>query len=95
MMKEFTRAAVVAAALLATGLSASAKTALTMYYPISVGGPLTKVIDGMISKFQTQNPDVEVKAIYAGNYDDTRVKALSAIKSGEPAQLSVLFSIDA
>ncbi|WP_436201384.1 ABC transporter substrate-binding protein [Astrobacterium formosum] len=95
MMKEFARAALVAAAVLATGMSASAKTALTMYYPISVGGPLTKVIDGMISNFEKQNPDVEVKAIYAGNYDDTRVKALSAIKSGEPAQLSVLFSIDA
>jgi sn-glycerol 3-phosphate transport system substrate-binding protein len=35
-----------------------------------------------------------VNAIYAGNYDDTRVRAISAIQSGDPAQLSVLFSID-
>lgn len=86
------------AAMLATGVAfpAAAKdVSLTMYYPVSVGGPLTKVIDGMIAGFETEHPDVKVEAVYAGNYDDTRVRALSAIKSGQPAQLSVLFSIDA
>ena len=29
-----------------------------------------------------------------GNYDDTRVKALAALKASQPVQLSVLFSID-
>ncbi|NJB67140.1 sn-glycerol 3-phosphate transport system substrate-binding protein [Desulfobaculum xiamenense] len=67
---------------------------LTMYYPVSVGGPITKVIDGMIADFEKENPDIHVKAIYAGNYDDTRVKALAALRAGEPVQLSVLFSID-
>jgi sn-glycerol 3-phosphate transport system substrate-binding protein len=66
-----------------------------MYYPVAVGGPLTEVVDGMIGAFEAKHPDIKVKAVYAGNYDDTRVRALSAIKSGEPAQLSVLFSIDA
>ena len=32
--------------------------------------------------------------LYAGNYDDTRVKALAALKANQPVQLSVLFSID-
>lgn len=97
---------ILTAAALATGLMTAAatpaaaaadqpKTELTMYYPISVGGPLTKVIDGMIEGFQSEHPDVTVKAVYAGNYDDTRVRALSALKSGEKVQLSVLFSIDA
>jgi sn-glycerol 3-phosphate transport system substrate-binding protein len=67
---------------------------LTMYYPIAVGGPLTAVIDGMVADFEAENPDVKVEAIYAGNYDDARVKALAALNSGQPAQLSVLFSID-
>ncbi|MCK7580042.1 MAG: hypothetical protein MZV65_33155 [Chromatiales bacterium] len=35
-----------------------------------------------------RNPDIKVKPIYAGNYDDTRVKALAALKAGQPAQLS-------
>ena len=67
---------------------------LTMYYPISVGGPLTEVIDGMVNGFMAENPDIKVNAIYAGNYNDARIKALAALESGKPAQLSVLFSID-
>jgi len=71
-----------------------ADTELTFYYPIAVGGPLTKVIDGLAAEFEKQNPGVKVHPIYAGNYDDARIKALAALKAGQPAQLSVLFSID-
>lgn len=78
------------------GLSsvASAATDLTMYYPVAVGGSLTKVVDGMVEQFEAENPDINVNAIYAGNYNDARVKALAALQSGSPAQLSVMFSID-
>lgn len=75
-------------------LPASAEVELTMFYPIAVGGPLTQVVDGMVAGFQAEHPDIKVNAIYAGNYDDTRVRALAALNAGEPAQLSVLFSID-
>ena len=84
-------------AALALGLGAApavATTELTMYYPIAVGGPIPKLIDGMIADFEKANPEVKVKAVYAGNYDDTRTKALAALKGGQPVQLSVLFSID-
>ena len=65
-----------------------------MYYPVAVGGPLTQVVDGLVADFMKENPDVKVNAIYAGNYNDARIKALAALKSGQPAQLSVMFSID-
>ncbi|MFP4479978.1 MAG: ABC transporter substrate-binding protein [Desulfohalobiaceae bacterium] len=83
-----------AALLLASVIAAQAKVTLTMYYPVAVGGPLTKVVDSMVADFEERNPDIEVNAIYAGNYNDARIKALTAMKSGKPAQLSVLFSID-
>ena len=86
--------AVMAGVMLAMSAAADAKTKLTMYYPVAVGGPLTKIVDGMVADFMTQNPDIEVSAIYAGNYNDARIKALAALKSGQPAQLSVMFSID-
>ncbi len=73
---------------------AQAAVNLNMYYPVAVGGPITKVIDDMIADFEKANPDIKVKAVYAGNYDDTRVKALAALKANQPVQLSVLFSID-
>ena len=85
--------ALLAAAALAVASNAGAVD-LTFYYPIAVGGPLTKVIDGFVAGFEKEHPDVKVHAIYAGNYDDARIKALAALKAGQPAQLSVLFSID-
>jgi len=78
-----------------TAAPVAAQTELTMYYPIAVGGALTEVVDGIVAKFEEANPDIKVNAIYSGNYDDTRVRALSALASGEPAQLAVMFSIDA
>jgi sn-glycerol 3-phosphate transport system substrate-binding protein len=82
------------AALLAFSAPARALTELTFYYPIAVGGPLTKVIDSLVARFEKEHADVKVHAIYAGNYDDARIKALAALKAGQPAQLSMLFSID-
>jgi sn-glycerol 3-phosphate transport system substrate-binding protein len=76
------------------GAAVQAAVELNMYYPVAVGGPITKVIDDMIVEFEKANPGIKVKAVYAGNYDDTRVKALAAFKANQPVQLSVLFSID-
>ncbi|WP_407664534.1 ABC transporter substrate-binding protein [Microvirga pudoricolor] len=67
---------------------------LTMYYPVAVGGPLTNVVDDMVQRFQKENPDIKVQAVYAGNYTDTMTKAMTAMKGGQPPQLSVLFSTD-
>jgi len=87
-------AALAAGALLGYGAQAAAAVDLTMYYPVAVGGPLTRIVDGLVADFEKQNPDIKVKAIYAGNYNDARIKALAALKSGKPAQLSVMFAID-
>ena len=83
-------------ALIAASLTnlAQAKTNLTMFYPVGVGGQLSKVVDNIIEDFEKKNPDIDVSAIYAGNYNAARVKALAALNSGKPAQLSVMFSID-
>lgn len=98
MLKKTLKGAAVAACMsaMAFGMTAmaQAKTELTMYYPVAVGGPLTQIVDGMVAEFEKANPDIDVNAIYAGNYNDARIKALAALKSGKPAQLSVMFSID-
>jgi sn-glycerol 3-phosphate transport system substrate-binding protein len=61
---------------------------------VAVGGPVTKTIDGMVAEFEKTNPDIKVKAIYAGTYQDSIVKALTAHKSGTPPTLAVLLSTD-
>jgi len=67
---------------------------VTFYYPVAVGGPVTKIIDGLASDFEKENPGIRVKPIYAGTYQETIVKVLTALKSGEPPQMSVLLSTD-
>ena len=91
-VSRFVVALVVAASLLPAPAAAAVE--LNMYYPVAVGGPITKIIDGMNADFEKEHPDIKVTAVYAGNYDDTRVKALTALRAGQPVQLSVLFSID-
>ena len=94
-MNAFRKLGLAAVSAVALAAPAAAETELTMYYPIAVGGALTEVVDGIVADFEAANPDIKVNAIYSGNYDDTRVRALSALASGEPAQLAVMFSIDA
>src|SRR6476660_3510059 len=79
---------------LAAGMRTASAVDLTMYYPVAVGGPVTKIIDDMVQRFEKQNPDIKVTAVYAGNYTDSMTKALTAMKGGQPPQLSVLLSTD-
>ena len=67
---------------------------LTMYYPVAVGGPLTDVVDDLVQRFHKEHPDIKVQAVYAGSYADTITKVMTAMKGGQPPQLSVLFSTD-
>lgn len=73
---------------------ALADTKIDFYYPVQVGGPVTKVIDGYVQKFMEANPGITVAPIYAGNYNDTTTKALTAAKAGTPPAVAVLLATD-
>ncbi len=74
--------------------SAWAATDLTFYYPVAVGGPVTKIIDGMVADFEKAHPDVNIKAVYSGSYQDSITKVLTAAKGGNPPNVAVLLSTD-
>jgi sn-glycerol 3-phosphate transport system substrate-binding protein len=74
--------------------AAIAQTEISFYYPVAVGGPITKIIDGLAADFEKENPGIKVKPIYAGTYQETIVKALTAHKAGDPPVTSVLLSTD-
>ncbi|WP_439572508.1 ABC transporter substrate-binding protein [Phreatobacter sp.] len=86
------------AAPLAGSLSAPAiaqgKVEVSFFYPVAVGGPITRLIDAYAADFEKDNPSITVKPIYAGTYQETIVKALTAHKSGTPPVTSVLLSTD-
>ncbi|MGH8736570.1 MAG: ABC transporter substrate-binding protein [Burkholderiales bacterium] len=83
-----------AAAALFAGTAFAQPVQVSFYYPVAVGGPITKIIDGLAADFEKENPGIEIKPIYAGTYQESVVKALTAVKSGEPPVLSVLLSTD-
>ena len=74
--------------------SLASATELTMFYPVAVGGPLTKLVDRLVQDFESENPGITVKAIYSGNYSDTMTKAMTALKGGTPPDLSVILSTE-
>jgi sn-glycerol 3-phosphate transport system substrate-binding protein len=86
------------AAVAGTGLARPARaqgaSEISFYFPVAVGGPITKLIDTLAADFEKENPTIKVKPIYAGTYQETIVKALTAHKSGNPPTLSVLLSTD-
>jgi sn-glycerol 3-phosphate transport system substrate-binding protein len=76
------------------GGAAAQGTDITFYYPVAVGGPVTRIIDGLAADFMKENPGIRVKPIYAGTYQETIVKVLTAAKSGEAPQTAILLSTD-
>jgi hypothetical protein len=85
-----------AATLAMPGIVRAAEAAeISFYFPVAVGGPITKIIDGYAADFQRENPSIKVTPIYAGTYQDTLTKAQTALKSNAGPQLAVLLSTDA
>ncbi|HEY2818513.1 MAG TPA: ABC transporter substrate-binding protein [Casimicrobiaceae bacterium] len=73
---------------------AQAPVEVSFFYPVAVGGPITKIVDGFAADFEKENSGIKLKPIYAGSYQESIAKALTAVKSGEPPVTSILLSTD-
>ncbi|TKI58271.1 ABC transporter substrate-binding protein [Brevibacillus antibioticus] len=76
------------------GANSSGKTELSFYYPVAVGGPLTKIVDGMAEEFNKENPDIKVKPVYTGSYQDTTTKVQAAVQGKTPPDVAVMLSTE-
>jgi len=83
-----------AAAALSSLAVAQAPVDISFYYPVAVGGPMTKIIDKFAADFEKENPGIKVHPIYSGTYQDSITKALTAVKSNDAPAMSVLLSTD-
>ena len=88
-----TALAIVLAVMIAAA-GAQPTTEITFYYPIAVGGPITRIVDGYAEQFSKENPSIKVKPVYTGTYQESIVKALTAHKSNEPPTTAILLSTD-
>ena len=67
---------------------------ISFYFPVAVGGAITRIIDGYANDYMRENPTIRVTPIYAGTYQETLTKAQTALKAGSGPQLAVLLSTD-
>lgn len=80
------------AMLMSTGSAFAAD--LEFYFPVGVNAPAVQTITDLVDAWVVKNPQHTVKAIYAGNYDETTTKALTAAKAGSPPHVAVLLAAD-
>jgi sn-glycerol 3-phosphate transport system substrate-binding protein len=80
------------AAGLVAGTASAADVEVRMYFPVAVGGPVTKIIDDYATAFEKENPGIKVKPIYAGDYQQTVAKVLTAIKGGDTPETAILLA---
>ncbi|MGU3495435.1 ABC transporter substrate-binding protein [Xanthobacteraceae bacterium A53D] len=76
--------AAVASAAVLRGAKAQAATKVQFMYPVGVSGDINKIVSGMVSKFNAAHPNIEVEAVYSGNYDNTEQKVITSLGVGEP-----------
>src|SRR5689334_6795501 len=76
------------------GHVAAAPVEITFYYPVAIGGSATKIVDDLVAEFEKANPDIKVKPVYAGTYQESIGKALTAAKAGQPPDAAVILAAD-
>lgn len=93
-LRKTTAMPLLAAAGLAFGTVSAEAAELEFYFPVGVNAPAVETIEKLTNAWAEQNPQHTVKAVYAGNYEETTTKALTAANAGDPPQVAVLLSID-
>ena len=91
---KITKTALAAGLALSFAQSAAAEVDLQFFFPVAVGGKAANTIDGLTADYVKQTPGVKIDAVYSGSYQDTITKVLTAVKGGNPPQLSVILSVD-
>ncbi|MCZ8511526.1 ABC transporter substrate-binding protein [Paenibacillus filicis] len=76
------------------GTETAQKVNLKFYYPVAVAGPLTKVMDAYVKSFNDSHPNINVEAVYSGDYNQTITKVQAAVKSGDMPDVAVLSATD-
>ncbi len=68
---------------------------IELLFPVAVGGPIAKIMDDYMARFNKANPGITAKATFAGGYADVLTKVQTTIQGGgKPAPVGVLLSTD-
>lgn len=74
----------------ASGIASAVE--VTMYYPVSAGGPIAQAYESLAADFTKANPSITIKPVFAGNQVDALVKAQTAARGGNPPAMAIIDS---
>lgn len=77
-------------ALFTTGSWALAQQKIDFMFPAPVDGKITQEMTKIIKQYNASQDEVEVRGIFTGDYDTTKMKAESAAKAGQPPALVIM-----
>lgn len=66
------------------------KTTIQFFFPVQLGGAAANLIETFAAEFEAANPDVDIDAVFCGNYGDTMTKLTLGLESGDAPQLAIL-----
>ena len=88
------RAALIASVAVLGCVAPASAIELEFYFPVAVGGKPAETVQALTDKYQAENPDMKINAIYTGSYADTTTKAITAARGGQSPQLVISLSTD-
>ena len=62
---------------------------LKLFYPVNVDGPLVALIEKICADFTAENPNIIIKPIYTGNYDDNIIKLQTAFEAKDQPDMVI------
>ena len=65
---------------------------ISFYFPVAVGGTVAALMARLVDDFEREHPEISVRPIYAGTYQEALAKSLTGHKAGTPPDLAVLFA---
>jgi len=66
---------------------------LRFLFPVQVAGPQAERMQEIVNDFNAEHEQIEVEAIYSGNYDQTVQRAITSARGGNPPAVAVATSI--
>ncbi len=67
---------------------------IQFFYPVHVAGPLATAIENYVTEFNAAHENIEVQAVFTGNYFENMARAQAAIQAGQPPDVAILLSTD-
>lgn len=72
------------------GLALAAPTSVTFWH--ALGSDHQDTLESLVAEFNEANPDIEVEAIYQGNYGSLQQKLVAAVAAQSPPTLSLVYN---